>query len=105
MWTNANNWSPAPGEPLAGDFVAVNIIAGSQTVSYNTNNNFLFGSLLVNATGGGTVTLTQSSKNLSTGDETVGSDGKGIHTQNSGSTTIDDLLLLGQACHRRRHLQ
>lgn len=95
LWTNKSNWdtNTVPG---VGDEAKVTS-GTSQTVSFNTNINAPgLTSLIISGTGGATVTLSQSLKTLTAGDETVGTgNGKGIHNQSLGTTRITDLLILG----------
>ena len=69
LWTNPNNWSntaggpPGAGQPISGD--EVNLTSTSnKTAVYDTTLNPLLAALTIDATGGGTFTLSQSANAL-----------------------------------------
>ena len=69
----------------------------SKTATLNTVTPSLK-SVTINATGGATFTLTQSSPStaLSAGSETIGTNGNGTYDQSDGSNTVTNALTLGQ---------
>ncbi len=97
-WDYANNWSPA-AQPGDGD--AVNILRSGST-AYNIDYwNTLYptaqlGTLTLNQTGGGTVSLNMNmSQTLTAGVEYIGTTGRAAIIQNAGTHTVSQDLNLG----------
>ncbi len=95
LWDNAACWIP-DGQPLDGDDVNLTqtdevdrIVTYSNTISPVLNLN----SLTINATGSGTMTLSQSQDSLASITEYIGYDGTGTFTQSSGNNIVNDLYL------------
>ena len=93
LWTNANNWSSA-GQPVSGD--EANLLSTSnKTAVYDTTLNPLLADMTIDATGGGTFTLSQSANALTIQFGVfIGESGKGQVVQ-SGGTHADSALILG----------
>ena len=95
FWDRNSCWN-LPGQPANGDDVFLTQSdALNRTVSYS---NLLYPSavlnnLTVNATGTGTMTLSQSQDSLASTTEIIGYDGTGTFTQTGGTNTVGDLTL------------
>jgi T5SS/PEP-CTERM-associated repeat protein len=96
-WSVGACWSPA-GQPQNGDNVTLwQTDSVDRTVWYE---NTLFpaanlNSLNIDATGTGTITLSQSKDNLSSQTEYIGYDGTGTYTQSGGEHTVNSQIFLG----------
>lgn len=92
-WNNPNNWShPGPGVPISGSDVSLTSTTGNKTATLNTVAPSApppFNSVIIDAIGGGTFTLNQSSSStsLSADSEVIGSSGKGVYNQSSGKNS------------------
>jgi len=95
-WDNPECWGPITGQPLDGDDVYL-----TQTDAVDRIVTFLnsiipvlnLNSLTINATGGGTMTLSQSQDSLSAVTEYIGYDGTGTFTHTGGNNTVNDFYL------------
>ena len=93
-WNVASNWTPAT-VPVNGDDVFL-IQSGSRNITVDLNQTYNgagLASLFINADGAGTMTLNTSRTLVVSGDETIGSFGKGAFNQNSGKHTAGQILL------------
>jgi hypothetical protein len=94
-WTVASNWTPTT-VPVMGDDVFV-IQSGSRGITIDLNQAYSgasgLASLLVNASGPGTLTLNSSKTLVVSGDQIIGSEGKGAFNQNAGSHAAGQLVL------------
>jgi hypothetical protein len=94
-WDDASCWSPY-GQPLHGDDIYLtqsDAIARTVTFSNTLYATATLNSLMINATGSGTMTLLQSQDSLASTTEYVGYDGTGTFTQTAGTNTVGDLYM------------
>ena len=99
-WDTAACWTPS-GQPVAGNDVYLNSSDGqTREVRYfnNLNSSDVLNSLSINATNGGSMSLSilqPYPSDLSTSYEFVGKSGNGLVVQNSGEHTVTNDLYLG----------
>lgn len=94
-WDNPACWSPT-GQPLHGDdayLTQTDDVDRIVTYSNNINPVLDLNSLTINATGSGTMTLSQSLDSLAATTEYIGYDGTGTFTQTGGDNIVNDLYL------------
>jgi hypothetical protein len=101
-WSATSGGAATLGQPQNGDNVFLTQSdAANRTVSYYNTlyPSAVLGQLRIDATGTGTMTLSQTSFNhpLASSYEYVGYSGTGSHVQSTGSNTISDTLYLGYA--------
>ncbi len=95
FWSDASKWS-LNHLPAAGDSVTILPAPGSVTVQLDISATNLT-SLTLDATGGNSATLSQSTNQLFiNSDEILGLNGTGAIVQNGGTHTIGGILYLGQ---------
>ena len=83
-------------QPLDGDDVYLtqtDAVDRIVTYSNSTSPVLNLNSLTINATGSGTMTLSQSQDSLASDTEYIGYDGTGTFTQSSGNNIVNDLYL------------
>jgi hypothetical protein len=94
-WSVPSNWDN--GVPAAGDDAFLTSNTKSKTATLDTVTPLL-NSVVVDGTGGFTFTLRQTyypTGSLSALAETIGSNGKGVYNQSSGSNSVTNDLILG----------
>jgi adhesin HecA-like repeat protein len=100
-WSQTTCWSPT-GQPQGGDRANVyNSGTSNVIVTYDSTASPapLLSGLYINATGAGTITLSQTQHDLASGLEWIGLglNYTGIHSQSGGTNTISGSLVLGSA--------
>jgi len=95
-WSTATNWSPI-GQPQDGDTAFLTQSdATNRTISYANplTPNPVLNLLRIDATGAGTITLSQTKDSLAAFDEYVGDTGNGAFLQSGGTNAITNYLYI-----------